>query len=403
MGFNSGNFTMGTTAIGNIGIGNNTLSSLTGGAGASLNNIAIGGSACNQVTTGYGNIGVGLRAIQGVTTGIFNIGIGNAALQAATTTANNNIGIGVYALNTLTTGTQNIAIGSSAGGSIPPAANNTILINNSGAGAADGSIYIGTPGTHTTTLMTGIQGVTPGGTGPYQVIVNSNGQLGSSSVIGAGVNVIGTPPQAATAPNNGAHLTITATSTTLFLEEADATHNGIVSAADQSFGGYKTFTTNLAVSNTQANYPPAPPIDPPSQTDALYYVDRLVMSMTWVNTSGTGPFGGTSGPWPMEVHRINSVVFASFGSVLETGSNVAGTIITSGALPLFAQPQTANRVYAIPVVDNGANVWGNMEVFIFGDPNAGKVMVSKGLTPGGTFSGVGQTGFNLTQIFYRVE
>lgn len=114
------------TGAQNVGVGANSLASLTTGTG----NSGVGFGALTAVTTGYNNTGVGILALQSVTTGSNNIGIGTLSLSSITTaidclaiapyglsnltTGSYNISVGRSALNLLTTGTQNVACGTQA-------------------------------------------------------------------------------------------------------------------------------------------------------------------------------------------------------------------------------------------------------------------------------------------------
>ena len=88
IGSGAGNFTF-TTSSGDLGIGYQTLSSLT---------------------TGYNNLAIGSQALTALTSGIYNTGIGFSALLSATTT-NYMTGIGYRSLNNVSTGAYNTCIG----------------------------------------------------------------------------------------------------------------------------------------------------------------------------------------------------------------------------------------------------------------------------------------------------
>ncbi len=93
-------------------------------------------------------------------------GGGNTALgsQALTnTTGGGNIGIGNFGGYNLTTGGDNIDIG------------------HQGVAGESGTIRIGTPPNHTKAFVAGIRGVTTGVANAINVVIDSNGQLGTIS------------------------------------------------------------------------------------------------------------------------------------------------------------------------------------------------------------------------------
>jgi hypothetical protein len=92
---------------GNIGIGANTLPSVSG-----PNNIAIGDDALNALTTGDDNVAVGKQAL-------------------ISFTGTNSVAIGQLAGNTSTTGTNNVFIGRASEGSSATASNEITLGNSS--------------------------------------------------------------------------------------------------------------------------------------------------------------------------------------------------------------------------------------------------------------------------------
>ncbi|MGZ7032376.1 MAG: tail fiber domain-containing protein [Thermoanaerobaculia bacterium] len=151
----SGNFTL--TGAGNVGVGFDTLLSLTTG----LNNVAAGPSAVQRVTAGSNNVGFGSGALSFVTTG------------------SNNVAIGPNALNSMDSGSSNIAIGASAGLFLASNANGNIDIDNAGTNTDGATIRIGTG--QTRTFLAGVRGITTGNANAIAVVVDSAGQLGTVS------------------------------------------------------------------------------------------------------------------------------------------------------------------------------------------------------------------------------
>ena len=106
----------------NVGIGSESLYTLTNGGGAgSSGNTAIGPKSLYKLTTGSMNVGVGGDAGYGVTTGQYNVFIGEEAGPADTMTADTAIAIGYLAMSQgddrgagITGGEDAIAIGALA-------------------------------------------------------------------------------------------------------------------------------------------------------------------------------------------------------------------------------------------------------------------------------------------------
>jgi hypothetical protein len=155
-------------------------------------NTAIGTTALYLNTTGFANTATGIQALISNTTGHDNTANGIEALFYNTTgndntangafalfnntTGNDNTANGLDALSHNTTGSSNIALGLEAGAKLT-AGDNNIDIGNAGVADESSRIRIGTKGTHRSTFIAGINGVTvAGGVG---VIVDTNGHLGT--------------------------------------------------------------------------------------------------------------------------------------------------------------------------------------------------------------------------------
>ncbi len=240
----SGNFSTNNISLdGNLILDESTSSTvgnITKGANSFIhnfgtNNTFVGENSGNFVMTGTSNSVFGNGALPANTTGTGNIAVGYQSLNA-NTTGSGNTASGFRALSLITTGTNNVAFGSLAGSALTSANSSNIDISNIGTSGDNGVIRIGTAGTHTTNFQAGIYNVTPGATG-VPVFISSTGQLGT---VGVGANYSAIAPTAAT-DNNG--IIINNATSQINLEFADATHNGIVSTAAQSFTGTKTFLT----------------------------------------------------------------------------------------------------------------------------------------------------------------
>ena len=129
-----------TTGTFNVLLGGNN----AGGAiNSGAQNVGIGGSALEQVTTGDGNIAIGYNSGQGNTGADHNISIGtgagdltgpgNVAVGKGTLSGNNsgeyNVAIGFDAGNDVTTGQDNVLIGKNAADSLTTGPNNVIILS----------------------------------------------------------------------------------------------------------------------------------------------------------------------------------------------------------------------------------------------------------------------------------
>ena len=171
------------SGIGNTYVGFAAGKGATGAVGT--NNTYVGNSAGVANTGGSDNVFFGASAGQDNTTGNNNefIGLGTGE---SNTTGSNNTAIGNGALSSNTTGANNVAIGSNAGDSVAAPNSNNIDIGNAGVsadGAASNSgvIRIGTTGTQTSFFVAGVRGITTGVNDGVQVLIDSNGQLGTVS------------------------------------------------------------------------------------------------------------------------------------------------------------------------------------------------------------------------------
>ena len=163
-------------------------------AGASASgtlHTAIGDSALKNISNS-GNTAVGYHAMMNATGGYNNTGLGAAALDGITT-GSYNVGVGVWTLKNVTTGDNNIAIGCyetspyGAGANLTTSDSNNILISNLGTAGDNNTIRIGTQGSgsfqQNKTYIAGIYNTTPSGGNDGTVIVDSNGQLGSTTAL----------------------------------------------------------------------------------------------------------------------------------------------------------------------------------------------------------------------------
>ena len=229
VGYQSGNFTLGSSTnsfigIQNLGVGAFTLSSLTTGSA----NTAIGQSSLASLTDAYGNTAVGNLSLWQNTTGDSNTAVGESALiqnttgqrnsavgassLAANTIGASNSAFGFSALGSNQEGNENVAIGNNALGAVVTGGNNTAVgyfalltatsSNNTAVGSYTGSDitsgegntmvgnYTGlgvTTGSYNTILGASVTGLSPtlsnniiiaDGQGNRRINVDSNGNVG---------------------------------------------------------------------------------------------------------------------------------------------------------------------------------------------------------------------------------
>ena len=187
-----------TTGSGNTATGYEALCYNT----TANNNAAFGNLALKNNSTGTGNTGIGANTLQANGQGDNNTALGINALANTSTFSNtatgafamnlNSVGnwntaAGAQALSSNTTGNNNIAIGYLAAVNVSGANSNNIHIGTQGASADNGTIRIGGNtalgdlATQTQFFASGIYGATTGASGALPVVVDSNGQLGTTS------------------------------------------------------------------------------------------------------------------------------------------------------------------------------------------------------------------------------
>jgi hypothetical protein len=115
-----GNYPVGTN---NVALGDTALDSLTSGD----YNTAIGSNAGTAITTGEENTALGSYAMVFSTTAAYSTAVGYAALGNAVTTGGSNTAVGRYALRQTTSGAANTALGNDALLSNTTASNNTAV------------------------------------------------------------------------------------------------------------------------------------------------------------------------------------------------------------------------------------------------------------------------------------
>ena len=192
------------TAIGWLSLRRNSTGSFNTAIGAGTllantadNNTATGAGALLANTTGLQNTANGAFALFSNTEGVYNTAAGDSALFSNTsgesntangtetlsynTTGTANTAIGYAALANNTTGNHNIALGSGAGVNLTTGDGNIDIGNTGGLGGESATIRIGNIGFQTRTFIGAIREVTTGHFDAIPVMIDSAGQLGTTS------------------------------------------------------------------------------------------------------------------------------------------------------------------------------------------------------------------------------
>jgi trimeric autotransporter adhesin len=164
-----------TTGFDNTANGLNALYSNTNG----YYNTANGYDALQNNTTGHENTANGLNALYSNTAGADNTANGLNALYS-NTAGNSNTAEGYQALQNTTTASFNIALGYNAGKNLTTGSSN-IDVGNAGVATDSNKIRIGKAGTHNATFIAGIRGVITANANAIPVLIDSAGQLGTTS------------------------------------------------------------------------------------------------------------------------------------------------------------------------------------------------------------------------------
>ena len=165
-----------TTGTDNTATGTAALLNNTGGN----NNTATGSFALQANTTGNLNTATGVSALFSNTTGIGNTAEGGSAL-AVNTTGAGNTAIGTGALGSNTTGNGNIAVGSAAGHDLTTGNQNIVIGNPNIVAGESNTVRIGNSLSQTRVFIAGIRGVATGNNDAVNIVIDSDGQLGTVS------------------------------------------------------------------------------------------------------------------------------------------------------------------------------------------------------------------------------
>jgi Chaperone of endosialidase len=165
-----------TTGSCNVAVGAASLLNNTEGT----NNTATGDFALYSNTTGNLNTANGLAALRSNTIGTSNTAEGGDAL-VFNTTGSANTAIGTGALGSNTTGNGNIAVGSAAGHALTTGNQNIVIGNPNAVAGESNTMRIGNSISQTRAFIAGIRGVATGNNDAVNVVIDSDGQLGTVS------------------------------------------------------------------------------------------------------------------------------------------------------------------------------------------------------------------------------
>lgn len=186
-----------TMAKTNIGIGSSCFNALTTGSQnvtvgpgnmqlltTATANASLGQGAMQSITTGSNNTAMGFGALTMASTSSENVAIGTNCLDEVTTGVGRNTGVGTASGDNLSTGTHNLFLGFNSGLNYTTESSNICLMN-FGTIADANTIRIGNPGSgdgqQDKCFIYGIRGVTTGVNDAVAVLVDSAGQLGTTS------------------------------------------------------------------------------------------------------------------------------------------------------------------------------------------------------------------------------
>lgn len=142
------------------------------------------------------NNGMGYQTLSSLTTGTQNNAIGNQAGLSLTTGQNNNF-MGYQAAKNLVSGQNNVIIGEQSGFAYTTAESSNILLNNLGTVGESHALRIGSAtgtgvGELNKAFIQGTYGITPAGGAQQLMIMDSSGQMGTTTGGSFGINTIHT-------------------------------------------------------------------------------------------------------------------------------------------------------------------------------------------------------------------
>lgn len=186
IGASAGNFTLNpVTAADNIGIGASALDDLTTG----FQNTALGIGSLDHIATSNNNTAIGYHALNQLEQGFPGAWTSNVALGASSgfglEDGNQNTFLGTLSAENVVSGSNNIAIGYNSATAYTTTESSNIIIGNVGTIAESNVLRIGTQGSgagqQNTCYIAGITGVTTSNSNMVTIDTTS-GQLGAASI-----------------------------------------------------------------------------------------------------------------------------------------------------------------------------------------------------------------------------
>jgi len=307
--------TLSSSCQGNLGIGYDTLKSLSSGD----YNVAIGYNAGNSITSGYGNILFGSMNVgQDIDTGFQNIAIGGSSMKDATSGRDNiaigvsslkgggdtltgdyNVALGTQALRDVTSGSKNVGIGYQAGQDITGTDSSLLFIANAKTASggtlikgdfsnkyvavgkadvtfADAAFQIYPNGTNDVALYVKQIGSSSGdlilmenNTGTDQFVVSSSGAITTGSytataIDGAYIDIEGTEIKSTGVTGTDKYLRVdgdgtcswqtVSTGSTLTQEEVEDYVSGLLTAGSNVSLTYNDSAGTLTIASTDTTY-----------------------------------------------------------------------------------------------------------------------------------------------------
>lgn len=140
------------------------------------------GAEGTHAAPGAKNTRVGDTALAANTTGAAGTAVGFAALGSSST-GSGNTAFGADALSSVTIGGNNLGLGAAAGQGLTTGSNNVYIQAGAGAAAEQSTLRISPLVARA--FIGGIRGVSPPGATPLPVVIDANGQLGTTTNIAA--------------------------------------------------------------------------------------------------------------------------------------------------------------------------------------------------------------------------
>jgi hypothetical protein len=201
-----------------------------------------------------------------------------------------------------------------------------------------------------------------------------------TAIVAPGTNYAAVAPIVATDNNS---FTINNTTNQIAAELADATHNGVVSTATQAFSGIKQFENGVQMLNITA-----PGYSALINTPTYFEQDsRIEGTLNSINLTGNAGVNTYDFPWHLQ--KCGRIVFMGLGSSGAVVLSAPGAFLTcpAGTIPSTYRPQSVlQRRSPCIMVTNGANTPAYVEIFPNGSMN---FAIDAAMTTG--FTGVAGT------------